>query len=45
MKKICFCIFNCLLFFTTLTIAQSQQVNIKTELKRLYDIGQLPDVI
>jgi len=45
MKKICFCIFSCVLLFTTLTFAQSQQVNIKTELKRLYDIGQLPQYV
>jgi len=45
MKKVSFCFCLCFLVSLTTVYAQHQQVNLKTELKRLYDIGQLPEYI
>jgi hypothetical protein len=45
MKKTGFGFCCCFLLFTTLAFAQSQQVSTATELKRLYDITQLPQYI
>src|SRR5258708_27934088 len=45
MKKTGFCFCCCFLLFTNLVFAQNEQVNLKSELKRLYDMGQLPQYI
>src|SRR5580698_5013873 len=45
MKKVSFCFCLCFLVWLTTVYAQHQQIDSKNELKRLYDIGQLPEYI
>jgi hypothetical protein len=45
MKKVSLCFYICFLAFTSLAHAQDKKVNLQTELKRLYDIEQLPRYI
>ncbi|HEY4325985.1 MAG TPA: glycoside hydrolase family 172 protein [Mucilaginibacter sp.] len=44
-KKTSICFYICFLAFTSFVCAQDKKVNLQTELKRLYDVEQLPRYI